>query len=434
MLHFTFSRREGWGRRACRHRTGPLRAAQGAVCRGSLAAACLFLGTTVRVRAEGWRETDEGEVQRVHQSILKLGAHVLSTDRSVVGGPNRANDPADLAEASTDALVIALTPPTRVAGPEPARKPGTLLLLDQLDQVRSWVGQHRRDLGLATRAREVRTYKVSGRQAVLVGLEGLPSDDGLLASLRQYSRMGVRLFAFTRPGDAGERAMLDTGDGLSEAGLRCIPELNRLGYVIDASDLSALALMQVLTRSRAPVVARQPVARDRCGQARLLSDAEALAISEGGGVIQVIASFPTPKTPSIPTVCTGGSLPMADPAPHLGTLAGEPSDPTVASLEPGERSRVPRAPASGAEEWLAVIDHLVELVGVDHVGIALEAAPTRAEVPPAERGGSIAVTRELLRRGYSERAIAKLWGENVVRVIETAETVADAWTGSVSLD
>jgi membrane dipeptidase len=164
---------------------------------------------------------------------------------------------------------------------------------------------------------------------------------------------------------------------LSELGKQGVARLNQLGILIDVSQLSTPAFKQVLSLTKVPVIASHSGIRSIVDATRNLSDDELDLLKRNGGVVSVVAFSNYLRTP--PAQAEG-----AKPA-------------TVGQL-------------------VDAIAYAVKRIGVDHVGIASDFNHGGGVTGWQNEGEAQNVTVELLRRGYSEREIAKLWGGNFLRV------------------
>ena len=225
----------------------------------------------------------------------------------------------------------------------------------------------------AFKAADIREAKRRGGVAGVLSIEGCDVLEGRVEVLRVFHALGVRMVGLVhslRNQLADGVADRRTGGGLSELGVEAVEELNRLGVLVDVSHLNDQGFWDVLDASRDPIVASHSNARSLCNHPRNLSDDMVVALAEKGGVVGVTFA------PSF--VSTGEA-----------TLEG-------------------------------VVDHIdrvAELGGVEHVGLGsdFDGIPTTPRgLEDASRFP--AITAELLDRGYSEGEVAKIMGENHLRV------------------
>jgi len=247
---------------------------------------------------------------------------------------------------------------------------------------------HSDSIGLASTAEEVRNLHAQGKLVALIGMENGYVIGEDLALLEVFRAKGARYMTLVHNGhnDIGDSAQprSELGDaaeehgGLSPFGENVVDELNRLGILVDISHVSRATMMQATSRSRAPVIASHSSVAAVYPHPRNMDDEQLLALRDNGGVVQIVAFDAYLKA--------GGGATVADFVDH--------------------------------------VDHAVGLIGVDHVGISSDFGGGGGVIGWSGAGESFNVTLELVRRGYNEVEISKLWGGNVLRILEAAERVA----------
>ena len=291
---------------------------------------------------------------------------------------------------------------------------------------------------------DLRRIASEGKLAVVISLLNAYAMGDDLDQLDKWAARGMRLFGFSYVGNnhwADSSRPLpffnDTRDalgGLSPIGRQAVQRLNDLGVVIDVSQMSSKALDDVAALTRAPVVASHSAPRALVDIPRNLSDKELQIIKATGGVIQVVG-FPTYLRPlSQPTLDKLNALRARF---DLGPLQGlenalMPGD-AVITIWPeqrfGEYSSAPygiidEEARASLKDYVDAIDYTVKKVGIDHVGISSdfnEGGGVEGWMSVADNRN---VTAELIQRGYSDIDIAKLWGENYLRVWEQVQKLA----------
>lgn len=189
--------------------------------------------------------------------------------------------------------------------------------------------------------------------------------------------------------------------------------------------------MQTLALTKAPIIASHSAVRALCGASRNLDDEQLKALAKNGGVMQTVAfnsyvkcSVPVPpeRQPAIQALNqefgvrgfgrgAADSLPLDRREKYLARLA---------EID----QKYPAPPRATVKDFVDHIDYAVKLIGLDHVGISsdfdggggVDGFNDATEAPN--------VTIELVRRGYTEAQIAKLWSGNLLRVMEDVEKVA----------
>jgi len=259
-----------------------------------------------------------------------------------------------------------------------------------------------------------------GKIAAFLGLEnGYPIGKDL-ALVEEFYNKGVRYITLCHSSDndicdSSTDRREPEDNGLSEFGKKVVEECNRLGMMIDVSHVSDQTFFDVIQHSRAPVIASHSSVRSLCDHPRNFSDEMLKALAEKGGVIQIcfVSSF----------VKEGESDPDRQKAiEELEEKYGDYSEIKDEEVRQKVREefmeiykKYPR-PSASVEDMVDHIDYVKELIGVDYIGIgtdfdgggSLEGCDDVSEMPK--------VTRELLKRGYTEEEIEKIWGGNLMRV------------------
>jgi membrane dipeptidase len=318
-----------------------------------------------------------------------------------------------------------------------------------------------REIGLALSPADVRTIAASGRKVAVIGVEnGYPI--GLdIRRVKEFYDRGGRYLSLAHNGHS-QLADSNTGEqdgrwlygGLSPLGKQVIAELNRLGVMIDVSHPSKGAMLQAVALSKAPVIASHSAARALANVSRNMDDEMLMALKQNGGVIQTVAfsayikADPPQRGPALAALrrefglaaATQNRERTAAGCPIEGADAagrGRGTDPSaaVAALSAERRAEYARRLAEIDSKWPAArratvkdfvdhIDYLVRLIGIDHVGISSDFDGGGGIDGWNSAAETFNVTLELVRRGYSEQDISKLWSGNLLRVWEQVEQVA----------
>ena len=294
---------------------------------------------------------------------------------------------------------------------------------DQIAVVRALAEKHPETWALATSADDVRNAAQQGKIAALLGLEGGYAIDEKLENVQRYYDLGVRYMSpawsisTSWAGSSGD----DVGKtrGLNEFGKNVVREMNRLGMMIDVSHVSDPTFWDIVNTSTAPVVATHSACRAIADVPRNLTDEMIRALAHTGGVVNVIF-YPEHLEP-------GWSQKKKQVDAEIAAMvqqasADEPGDAVhkkMARDRVRSREYTRRLPPVSVARIVDHIDHIVKLVGVDHVGIGSDFdgvqittsdLATIAELPN--------LTRELLRRGYTETQINQILGGNMLRVMD----------------
>jgi membrane dipeptidase len=296
----------------------------------------------------------------------------------------------------------------------------------QIEAVRALAAKHPETWEVATTAPDVRRIAASGKIAALLGMEGGYAIDEKIENVERYYRMGVRYLSgawsvsTSWAGSSGDE--IGKNRGLNDFGKQVISEMNRLGMMVDVSHLSDKAFWDIVNTSTKPVIATHSGCRAITNVPRNLTDEMIVALAKTGGVVNVIF-YPEHIEP-------GYSEKKKKVDAEIAALVQRASDEEKGDVAHKKlaRDRVrsaefrKRLPPVSVTRIADHIDHIVKLVGIDHVGIGSDF--DGVQVVPADLK-SVAdlpnLTAELLRRGYSENDIDKILGGNMLRVMEEVE-------------
>jgi microsomal dipeptidase-like Zn-dependent dipeptidase len=287
---------------------------------------------------------------------------------------------------------------------------------------------------LAYSPADVRRAGAQGKFAVVMSiLNAYPLGKDVRQIDFWYGR-GVRIFGFVHAGHNdwadSSRPNAALGDklyehnGLSDLGAAGVKRMNELGMLIDVSQLSSPAFKQVLSLTKAPVAATHSGVKGMVDNPRNLSDEELEMLKRNDGVIQVVA-FSNYIRP-IPTEVTDRQRALRSEF-GLTEEAIPATLPEARRREYTERNAaiLAKVPRGTLPQFVDSIDYAVKKIGVDHVGIASDFNHGGGVTGWDNEGEAINVTVELLRRGYSEKDIGKLWGGNFLRVWAKAQSLSD---------
>ena len=283
------------------------------------------------------------------------------------------------------------------------------------------------ELAFATTPDAVRAAVAAGKHAVLIGVENGYALGGKIENVERFYDLGARYIGLlhTSNNDLGDSSTDRKGpkyQGLSEFGRAVVRESNRLGIMVDVSHASDDVFWQVIELSSAPPIASHSSARAVYDHPRNLTDDMLRAIAERGGVVQVnslsgyIADLPANPERAAAFGKIGRAVASVDGPPEAKMEAF-----WTAMSEINAQYPAPLAPLSVVANHL---DHLVQVMGIDHVGVGadfdggggVEGMNDVSEIPN--------LTAELLRRGYSEEDLRKIWGENLLRVMAQVQAMA----------
>jgi membrane dipeptidase len=302
------------------------------------------------------------------------------------------------------------------------------------------------EIELALTAADVARIAKSGKKVALIGIENAYSLGTDLKRVKEFYDRGGRYMSLAHNGhsqfadsNTGERDGTWLHNGLSELGKQAIAEMNRWGIMVDLSHPSKAANLQALALSKAPVIASHSAARALADHSRNMDDEQLAALKKNGGVIQTVAfasyvKIAKPDSPERAAAIAALRKEFALPAPGAGGGGGGGRGGLNAlSVEQREKfaarmaeidKHTPGDPRATVADFVNHIDYLVKKIGLEHVGISSD----------FDGGGGVTgwngaeetfnVTLELVRRGYTEAQIGKLWSGNLLRVMAEVEKVA----------
>jgi membrane dipeptidase len=298
-----------------------------------------------------------------------------------------------------------------------------------LDAIHKMCEDYPELVSLATTPEDAYRIEKEGKRAAFIGMEnGYPIGQNL-SMIEKYYNKGVRYITLCHSDDNDIcDSSTDTRDpednGLSEFGEEVVAECNRLGIMIDISHASEKSFFDIIETTKAPIIASHSSVRTLCDHPRNLNDKQLKALAKNGGVIQIcfVSSFIKEQPPN----------PERDSALEIlrekyGSRRDIQDEAERAKLRETYQEIYEKYPEEKAtlQELVDHIDFVVELIGVDFVGIGtdfdggggVEGCNDVSEMPN--------ITEELLRRGYSEEDIQKIWGGNIMRVLSRVIEVSE---------
>lgn len=280
-------------------------------------------------------------------------------------------------------------------------------------------------LEVATRAGDLARIARKGKHAIYIGMEnGYPLGNDL-DLLNAYYEKGIRYVTLvhTANNDICDSSTDSTEHGgLSGFGRDVVARMNDLGIMVDVSHASDQSFYDAIELSRAPLIASHSCARALCDNPRNLSDDMLLKLKENGGVIQLCILSAYLKTPAPNPRRDSARMAVREKHGNYYDLDEAGREAFIADWYAVDRD-FPRELAT-VSEAVDHIDHIVDLIGIDHVGIGtdFDGGGELEDCYDVSDMGNITV--ELVRRGYTAREIKKIWGGNLTRVFKEVEAAA----------
>jgi membrane dipeptidase len=286
---------------------------------------------------------------------------------------------------------------------------------------------------IAYSAADVPRIAASGKLVAAIGIENGFSLGPNLEMLERYHELGGRYVGLVHNGDndlarsaqpraeLGDPAEPDTG--VTELGAAAIARMNRLGMMVDVSHGSKQTALDAIRLSAAPVIASHSSVAALSAHPRNLDDETLRALAAKNGVVQVVAFDGYLKRQPEERAAAAREL-----RERVGLAANAPPSSLPpeqrAAYEQGVRDIEARWPAATVAELVDHIDYAVELLGIDHVGIASDFDGGGGITGWANAAETANVTAELRARGYDDDEIARIWSGNLLRVWSEVERIA----------
>lgn len=327
-------------------------------------------------------------------------------------------------EGGLNAAFMSIYLPARLDGTEEA-----VTLADKLiDDMEKIVQGAPDKFFIACSTEEVEASLGTSRVALPMGIENGSPIAGSFSNLQHFYKRGVRYVTLTH---AKSNHISDSSydenrrwNGLSEFGKQLIPEMNRLGMMVDVSHVSDIAFYQVMEITKVPVIASHSSARHFTpGFERNMSDEMIIKLAQKDGVIQINfgSTFLTRSAQQ------AWDLFDAERAKFIEeNKLSETDDLTeIEAFDTRYKSQHPELWAT-VDDVLDHIDHVVKLTSIDNVGIGSDYDGVGDSLPAGLKDVASypALIKGLLKRGYDETAIRKLLGGNLLRVWKQVEQYA----------
>ncbi|MDB5235582.1 MAG: rane dipeptidase [Hymenobacter sp.] len=299
----------------------------------------------------------------------------------------------------------------------------------QFDAIGATIRKHPTELALATTPAEALRAHKAGQRAIFVGIENGYTIGLDLGLLQTYYKQGTRYITLCHSSnnDLCDSATDPNGpeyQGLSPLGRQAVQEMNRLGIMVDVSHTSDSTFYDVLRLSRVPVIASHSASRALGNMPRNLTDDMVRDLARKGGVVQLNLFSPYVKT-QVKSAERQAAEQAFFTKHHIKTFlnvyALPPTEKQAALAELALLEQQYPIPLATVQDAANQMDHLVQVAGIDHVGIGSDFDGGTILTGLANVGDFPNLTLELVRRGYSARDINKIWSGNLFRVMRAVE-------------
>jgi membrane dipeptidase len=368
--------------------------------------------------------------RKLHFSSIVLDTHDDTTQRffSETFDISKRNsdgsiDIPRMREGGMNAIFFSIWIDGRTMGPPAVQK-----ALDQIDAVHEVVRKNSKDLVFCTTADEVRRAHKDGKIAALMGVEGGHMIGNDIRIVRIFGDLGVRymtLSHFYNDEWADSSTDKPAHNGLTDYGKDIVREMNRQGIMVDISHVADKTFYDALEVSKAPLIASHSSCRAICDHPRDMTDDMIKALAAKGGVIQINyeMSFIDQAYKDASDKLSGGVVALFD---QLKKECGDNEECLQKKMNEMQKKAVAegKLPHVGWQRIIDHIDHVVKLVGPDHVGLGSDF--DGASMPEGMEDASKLpkITEALMRKGYKDDDIRKILGGNLLRVMQQNEKVS----------
>jgi len=393
------------------------------------------------VETEAGDNSSSPSAADIHESSLVLDAHadivIPSTSRAYMSADGSSKvDPAKMRAGGVDAVVMSVA-----VGPGPRTIEGDAAARAEADEkiaaVHTLVDESQGQVVIATTSSEIIAAHEAGKSALILGFQNARSLQGNVSAIDEFYSEGVRIFGLnhlghnafsdsSRPEFSGETGAFEVTEehgGLSSLGVAAVERINALGALVDVSQLSKAATLQVLALTSSPIIASHSNAKTVSDVTRNLSDEEIDRIGENGGVIHVAAFKGYLINISEPEFIE--NLVALRVAAGISIEYNYPFELYWEIDDLAERSAFIAAvsellgPAT-TDNMIQHIDYIVDRIGIDHVGIGNDFNHGSGIDDYNDASEAMNLTEGLLESGYSETDINKIWSGNFLRILDAA--------------
>ncbi|MEX0720122.1 MAG: dipeptidase [Balneolaceae bacterium] len=302
---------------------------------------------------------------------------------------------------------------------------------------------------LALTPDDVQRIDDEGKKAAMIGVENAYPLGTDISRVKEFYDLGARYMSLAHNGhsqfsdsNTGEAEGEWLHNGLSDLGREVIAEMNKWGIMVDISHPSKEANMEAMDLSKAPVIASHSAARALNDVSRNLDDEELMRLKENGGVVQTVAFRSYLDSEKHLEYQKAADEILDEVTSDMGferlgwgevrELGRDEAEAYLERLSEARETAAPRieaevnndAPPVDVRDLIDHLDYMVDLIGIDHVGISSDFDGGGGVHNWMDASETFNVTLELVRRGYNEEEIEKLWSGNLLRVLDEVQRIA----------
>jgi membrane dipeptidase len=419
----------------------------------------LALGVALSARQAPADAALLAKAKAIHEKAITIDTHVdiggadYATEKLDPGLPtNRKCDLPKMKAGGLDGVFLAAFVSQRPDLTATGFKAAYDQAISGLDAVNRLAKMHPELCEFGRSPADVERIVKTGKRVILTGVEnGYPMGDDL-ANLKAFYDRGARYMTLVH---SSHNQLADSStprgepmhNGLSELGKRVVVEMNRLGMMVDLSHASAKSFWDAIAASKAPVIESHSGCKALSPSDRNLDDDQLKALTKNGGVIQIVAlasylkAEPPERTAAIQALRTELGMGGRGAGRGAGGQGGQARGGNQPALTPEQQAEAAKRQAAYQERMKGIdakypfqpatlkdfvdhIDYAVKVAGIDHVGIGTDFDGGGGIPGFNDHSEAFNVTVELVRRGYTEQQIVKIWGGNLLRVWREVERAA----------
>lgn len=381
-------------------------------------------------------QENKGQIRKIHENVLTVDTHcdtpmALLEEGFDVGQKNKAPhsrvDFPRMKEGGLDAIFFAAFTSQRERTPENTETAYNLAN-QMIDSTYAVCKRYDNLAEIALNPGDAKRMETKGKRAIYIGMEnGFPLGTNI-KRVKEFYDKGVRYITLCHSSnndicDSSTDKKGPEHNGLSNFGEKVVKEMNELGMMVDVSHISDKAFYDVIEQSKAPVIASHSSVRNIAHHPRNMTDDMIKTLAKKGGVIQICLLDDYIKDPDTTTVRYQKEKEMMN---VFNTTYNSMTDAEKEKARKQWRELDEKYPKNlpTVADCVDHIDYVKNLVGIDYVGIGSD----------FDGGGGLSgcedvsqmpnITAEMIKRGYTEEEIQKVWGGNFFRVFAEVEQMA----------
>ena len=386
-------------------------------------------------------ETEEELIERaikIHKKVLTLDTHADTPLRMIEPGfdmskrhdPNETGSKVDyprMKEGDLDAIFFAAFVAQDIRNDD-GNSRAKALCIQMIDSILVSIERNSEIVGLALNPQDAYSLEKEDKRAIYIGIEnGYPIGDDL-TNVEAYYNKGVRYITLVHSSnnDLADSATDPNGaehDGISDFGSRVVNEMNRLGVMVDVSHGSDSVFYDAIKLSKAPIIATHSNARAVTNHKRNMTDEMLKLMAKNGGVVQLtmLSSYLRDTPQNIKRDSAIDSI-RSNMKP-IDKMSDEEKVALRAKYQE-INEKYPNPPAT-VKDVVDHIDHIIKIAGINHVGIGCDFDGGGGIEGVFDASEVMNITIELVRRGYTEEQIEKIWGGNLIRVFKDVQAISE---------